>query len=310
MSGFWSRLALGWALVVAAGWAGYYLAGGGGDERYLAASRAAGWLAGVPLAVVLGLVLLRLAKRSRPMPPVAALLVVATGAWGMANAVGWTVDVAVGGPATGLATGCVLVAAGDPRTGPDRVRLFGVILCGVAAMVTGRLVAGVDALVPRVVLPVVLGIAVAAAAWRAVGLRRSFRPVVIVVLAWTVSWLGAFELARNLPAGLPPAVYAVTEIGLACGCGGALTALVWRSRSEERPGAVALRWAAAGILGTLVGLVVAAAMWSGGVMPPRVDEAADLWAAGTTFGLGLAAAVALAPTLARTGRMTPAETSS
>jgi hypothetical protein len=292
-----------WATVVVIGWTGYYLAGGGGDAGSAAAERAANWAVGMPPALGIGLLLWWVVERRLPPSRAAGTAVLAVGAWGAANAVGWTVDVTVGGPATGLVTGCAVAGAaigrGVASVGFLRLRLLGVIAVGTAAMVAGRVLSGFDAFFPRVVLPILFGTVAAGAAWWLLRIPASFRSTAVLMFGWTLSWLVGFEIALRLPADLPAGVYVVVELGLACWFGGLVTGFVTRGLTAEKASVVGARWAVSSVIGTVLGMLLAQAYWAWGPAPSRVVEASDLWAAGTTFGLGLAAGVALLPTLVR-----------
>src|SRR5689334_3884661 len=96
--------------VVAIGWSGYYLAGGGGHGPGLAPTRALSWLPGLPLPLAAPAPCVWLVQRGGGSARAAALAGLARAGFGLANAVGWTVDVTLGGPTTGLLAGCVLVA--------------------------------------------------------------------------------------------------------------------------------------------------------------------------------------------------------
>jgi hypothetical protein len=284
-----------WLVIVAVGWAGYYAVGGGGAAGSEAGARALCWLVGVPLAVVTAVLLGRaLEHRARPIAST-ALIPLAAGGWGLANALGWTVDVTVGGPATGLVTGTVLVAATLEPGRLRSARLSAVVVAGLVALVGGRLVAGVEDVVPRTLLPIAFGLAGAGVAWWLARVGRSFVPVAASMVAWWAAWLIGFEVSKLLVA---PSLQVVVELGLACTIGGAASWLLVARGCGERIGVVLARWAGTSVAGTVLGILIAAALWELGLAASRVLQPSDLWAAGTTFGLGLAGAIALGPTVA------------
>jgi hypothetical protein len=203
--------------------------------------------------------------------------------------------VTVGGPATGLVTGTVLVAATLEPGRLRRARLSVVVVVGLVALVGGRLVAGVEDLVSRTLLPIAFGLVGAGVAWWLARVGRSFGPVAASMAVWWAAWLIGFEVSKWLSA---PSIQVVVELGLACTIGGAASWLLLARGCGERIGVVVLRWAGTSIAGTVLGILIAAVLWGFGLAPARVLQPSDLWAAGTTFGLGLAGAVALAPTMA------------
>jgi hypothetical protein len=283
-----------WLAVVAVGWAGYYAAGGGAAARSAADARASYWLVGVPVAVLAATVLVKALERRAPPSAPVALIPLAAGGWGLADAVGWTVDVTVGGPVTGLVTGAVLVSVAPGAGRPQRARLVAVVVVAVAALVGGRLVAGGDDLAPRTLLPIAVGLVAAGMAWRFARLRSSYRPVAASMVVWWAAWLIGFAVSKLLDT---PSVQVVVEVGLACTAGGAASWLLLARGCGERIGAVVVRWAMSAVAGTVLGMLIAAALWEVGLAPTGVLQPSDLWAAGTTFGLGLAGAVALWPTM-------------
>jgi len=285
--------------VVAIGWSGYYLAGGGGDVPDLAPTRALCWLLGLPLALAAAALCVWLVERGGRSARAATLAGLAGAGFGLANAVGWTVDVTVGGPTTGLVAGCVLVAACADTVPRERLRLVAVVLVAVVAMVAARVLTGAHALALRAVLPPLVGCVAAFVTWRALRLPRGFTPIAVLVFGWAFAWLVGFQISRSLPGPLPTALYTFAEIGIAAAGGGALTAVVFRARTGEHPVAVTLRWTGAMLAGTALGIIGATLVWWLGWAPDRLENATDLWAAGTTWGLALAATVAAAPSIAR-----------
>jgi hypothetical protein len=290
-------LAACWVAVTVVAWRLYYSAGGGGDAGSLAGSRATSWTLTIPPVILLGLLLTWLVERRRPLPPAERLAILATAGWGVANAFGWTVDVKVGGPTTGLVTGCVLVAASQNR--PVRLRALVAVLAGVGGLVAGRLLTGEGYAPLLVAVPLVLGLPAFALAWKLLGVRLPWWPVAGLAVGWGLSWVAAFVVTREFLAGSSAAMFLVVELVGACTLGGALTAWAWRRRTAEPVLTVTLRWALTSMLGVVLGAAVAGALWYLGLAPAHVERPQDLLEVGTTVGLGLAAWFALLPTLRR-----------
>lgn len=293
-------LGVGWLVVALVGWGVFYATGGARDGAELVGDRAVSWAAGLAVAVALGLALLVLVERRWPLSPAVALAVLAAAGWGIANAVGWSIDVQAGGPASGLVTGAVLVAAGQDR--PPRLRLLACVLAGVVGLVAGRLASGPGHGPVQVAVPLVLGLVAAGLAWATLGVRLPWWPVAALTAGWGLAWVGAYLLTQQLLAGRPAALVIGAEIVGAAAVGGALTGWAWRRRSGESVAVVTARWALAASAGVGLGAGLAIALYALWPVPGQFSGPLELLEVGTTVGLGMGAAVALLPTLRRLGR--------
>lgn len=289
-------LVAGWSAVTLAGWSAFHATGGGRPGAPLP-DRALGWAVAVPVAVALGLLVVGLVEHRYPLPRAEGLAVLAAAGWGLATAVGWTIDVRVGGPATGLVTGSVLVAAG--AGGRARLPLLLAMLAGTSGLVAGSLVAGEGSTPLHAVAPLTFGLVAFGAVALARGGRLPWLPVAGLTVGWGVTWVLAYLLSQPVMAATSATVGLGGEMVGACTVGGALTAWAWRRRTGESVPVVTARWAGCAVAGVGLGAAVAVAAFSAGLAPAHVQRPLDLLAAGTTLGLGLAAGAALLPTLRR-----------
>lgn len=291
----WGVWALTWLPAAAGGWLVHLAVLGSQPTSLL---RAGSWLAGLAVAALIGTALARLLPARPAAGPAAAWAgFVALGS-AAAMAGGWIVDVAVGGPMSGIVVG---IAAAAARAGPpDRriVALTGAGAVGVAAAWT--LAVDLPGLFPALAAAGG-GVVVVAGLGRALVPSLPLRRVALLVVAWATAWVGAYEITDALLGPISLGLAVGVEIVVAVALGAAVLGRVVRSETGEPVQRVVRRWTVAAALGVAAAMIVAGGLnlvpgAAGGGVFTHLDV-------GTVLGYAVAAATAALPTIRRlTGR--------
>lgn len=218
-------LLVGWLVGALIGWQGYRLALSP-DARFLV--QQATWVAGVGLAIAVGAASHALVTRVREVDARSHLCVLTAVGWGLASVVGWSIDVQVGGPLSGVAVALLYLGI---RQGGYRYTvalfLWPTILLALRLVTLGPW--GSSGVVTALVVPVVVS---AALTWAVLALFGAAIPErklsVLQVAVWGIAWIGGYLVADPLAAaiGIPALTPPTLEVIVAFGIGGTLSSLV------------------------------------------------------------------------------------
>lgn len=286
-----------WSISGALGWLVFVLLGGPGlTGPALVVLFAVAALLAAGLAI--GLTRLLGDRGLAGVPGWVALVVVG---WGVANTTGWTLAVEVGGPLLGLAVALAVAgAAVEATTGVTVRRTVLVAVAALVAVLVSRLVL-VDVWRPLglLVTVVVAVAAVAAGRWALVP-ALPLTPVVVLVAANGVAWLGAWAVSSPAYALVGAYGSMAVEIVLAVALGAAVLGVCQHGPDGEPVGRVLLRWTAAAAAGFVLAVLVA--VLAAAVLPARPGAepgALGFMDVGTTIGLAATAWYSCRPTIGR-----------
>jgi hypothetical protein len=287
-----AALVAAWLVAAVLGWLLFLLLGG---PALTGAGRTAVFAGCLLVALALAAAGTRLLAGSPLAVPDAGWAAVLALGWGAANAAGWTLAVEVGGPLIGLATGVALAGA---ASGISVRRGVAVGAVGLVAVLLARLVAAdLPPVLGLLVSVVAAVVGVALARWALVP-ALPLVPVVVLVAANGVAWVGAWLLAEALISPIAVSVSIAVEILLAVALSAAL--LGWMQ--DEPVGRTTGRWTLCALGGLAVAVLLAAL--AGAVLPSedlgdRLGGVVGFLDLGTTVGLALAAWFAGRPALGR-----------